>query len=380
MNLSPDAALYMPMPVQRENPAYLSEQLITYLGNKRKLLNFIGAGVGVVKQKLGKDKLSCLDLFSGSGIVARYLKQHSSLLIVNDLEAYSKVINTCYLSSYSRYLNSSYEDHYQRIQAQIEAQDFQEGFIRKLYSPANDQDIKHGERAFYTNRNALFIDTVRQYIESIPSDLQAYFLAPLLSEASIHSNTAGVFKGFYKDLHSGIGKFGGTNRNALSRITTDMQIRKPVFSSFEVEYNVYQEDANSLVQQLDELDLAYLDPPYNQHPYGSNYFMLNLITNYQEPKQISEISGIPVNWNKSRYNKPQMAYSSFSELIRDLKARFILISFNSEGFIYPKQMSALLKAQGKLSVIQTRYNTFRGCRNLHNRTKHVQEYLYLLQK
>ncbi|MCK9334902.1 MAG: DNA adenine methylase, partial [Candidatus Cloacimonetes bacterium] len=94
MNLSPDAALYMPMPVQRENPAYLSEQLITYLGNKRKLLNFIGAGVGVVKQKLGKDKLSCLDLFSGSGIVARYLKQHSSLLIVNDLEAYSKVINT----------------------------------------------------------------------------------------------------------------------------------------------------------------------------------------------------------------------------------------------------------------------------------------------
>ncbi|MDR0684304.1 MAG: DNA adenine methylase [Spirochaetaceae bacterium] len=36
-------------------------------------------------------------------------------------------------------------------------------------------------------------------------------------------------------------------------------------------------DSNKIINNIPEVDLAYLDPPYNQHPYGSNYFMLNLI-------------------------------------------------------------------------------------------------------
>lgn len=35
-----------------ENPAYLEGELITYLGNKRSLLPFIGKGVEVVKDRL----------------------------------------------------------------------------------------------------------------------------------------------------------------------------------------------------------------------------------------------------------------------------------------------------------------------------------------
>ena len=34
---------------------------------------------------------------------------------------------------------------------------------------------------------------------------------------------------------------------------------------------------NELVKEIEPVDLAYFDPPYNQHPYGSNYFMLNII-------------------------------------------------------------------------------------------------------
>ena len=76
-----------------ENKEYLTRQLITYIGNKRALLDFIGKGVQIVQKKLGKNKIKTLDLFSGSGIVARYLKQYSDLIIVNDLEKYSAVIN-----------------------------------------------------------------------------------------------------------------------------------------------------------------------------------------------------------------------------------------------------------------------------------------------
>ena len=78
-----------------ENPAFLKTQLITYLGNKRSLIGYIENEVKQIAEQLNKDKLVCADLFSGSGVVARMLKGYSSKLIVNDLENYSAVINSC---------------------------------------------------------------------------------------------------------------------------------------------------------------------------------------------------------------------------------------------------------------------------------------------
>ena len=96
-------------------------------------------------------------------------------------------------------------------------------------------------------------------------------------------------------------------------------------------FEVYQKDANLLAKELDKLDLVYLDPPYNQHPYGSNYFMLNLIASYEEPSKISKVSGIAKDWNRSVFNKKSSASEAFFELISNLKAKFVLISFNSEA-------------------------------------------------
>jgi len=363
----------------QENPAYLKEQLITCIGNKRKLLSFIGQAVNEVCTGLGKRKLICIDLFSGSGVVARYLKQYSSRLIVNDLEAYSAQINQCYLSSAQLVQQSSYESAYNDLAGIIAQGKYREGFIRKLYAPQDEQNIHASDRVFYTIRNAKFIDTVRQYIDTVEESIRPLFMAPLLSEASIHSNTAGVFKGFYKDSRTGLGQFGGCQMNALSRIKGDMQLKKPVMSNFECDFEVYTQDANTLVRTMGEVDLAYIDPPYNQHPYGSNYFMLNLITSYRNPQDISPVSGIPTEWNKSQYNRKATAHDALADLIKNIKARYVLISFNSEGFISPVQMLAMLKAHGKVSVMQTPYNTYKGSRNLNLRSKHIREYLFLLK-
>ncbi|MBR5185464.1 MAG: DNA adenine methylase, partial [Akkermansia sp.] len=86
-------------PPAGENPRFLQEQIITYLGNKRRLLDFIGRAVVQVRERLGGRQLRSFDAFSGSGIVSRFLKQHSSLLYTNDLEDYSRILNTCYLSN-----------------------------------------------------------------------------------------------------------------------------------------------------------------------------------------------------------------------------------------------------------------------------------------
>ena len=80
---------------------YLSEQIITYIGNKRSLLDFIGKGIEVVCKRLGRNKISSLDAFSGSGVVSRYLRRFSSSLHCNDLEDYSRVINECYMTNES---------------------------------------------------------------------------------------------------------------------------------------------------------------------------------------------------------------------------------------------------------------------------------------
>lgn len=367
--------------MKEESEAYLTTQIITYIGNKRTLLDFIGQAVDLVKEQLGKDKLEIADIFAGSGIVSRYMKQHASLLISNDLEAYTYTLNSCYLANRSQVQEEKLREYLQLIQKEMDENGLREGFISKLYAPKDSNQIEQGERAFYTTYNAKIIDTMRQLIEEqVPKAYQPFFIAPLLTEASIKNNTAGVFKGFYKNSTTGVGQFGGNSRNALSRIKNEIQLKLPIFSNFECEVKLYKKDAKDLVRELEEIDLLYMDPPYNQHPYGSNYFMLNLIDQYKEPEEISKVSGIPVNWNRSDFNKAKKSLLVMEDLCKKAKAKFILISFNSEGFIRKEEMQEMLSNLGEVTVFEKKYNTFRGSRNLNNRSLHVNEYLFLLKK
>jgi adenine-specific DNA-methyltransferase len=364
---------------QEENPRYLTEQLITYIGNKRSLLSFIGRAVAEVCRRLERDRIHTVDLFSGSGVVARYLKRWSSRLVANDLEPYSELINRCYLTNRSEVDPATIRSAYDGLVRRLQEDALEAGIITRNYAPRDDARIRPGERVFYTNRNARYLDTARQLIDTVPTPLRRFFLAPLLSEASIHANTSGVFKGFYKDA-SGVGRFGGTGEDALVRIKGPIALPFPVFSNFETQVEVYRADANALVGELDEADLMYVDPPYNQHPYGSNYFMLNLILSNTEPEAASRVSGIPKDWRRSAYNSRSRALEAFEDLVRRAPARFLLVSFNSEGFIDRETMLGLLSALGEVEMMQTRYNTFRGSRNLRARSAHVHEYLFLVER
>lgn len=364
--------------VQVEDERYLQEQIITYLGNKRHLLDFIGQGVRFVQQRLGKRRLRCLDAFSGSGIVSRYLKQFSECLYTNDLEDYARVLNTCYLANSGMVREARLPERFSALMERL-PQELAPGLLAEHYAPQDDAHIRPGERVFYTRRNAVYLDSARRLIEEQPEAVQPFFLAPLLYAASVHTNTSGVFKGFYKNAE-GIGQFGGRARNALQRICADIELQLPVFSRFDCESRVLQGDAANLPAVLPELDVAYVDPPYNQHPYGSNYFMLNLLLRNEQPTVCSPVSGIPTDWNRSAYNRRRDAAGSLRQLLAELPARYILVSYNSEGFINPQEMKQLLAPLGRVQEMVTDYATFRGCRNLRSRSLKVQEYLYLLEK
>lgn len=364
-----------------ENKDFLATQLITYIGNKRKIIGEIEKEIELISEKSGKEKLVCTDLFSGSGIVARMLKRHSSKLIVNDLENYSSVINSCYLINKKDFPKDEFEYLRKKIEDSCRLEKLP-GIISMNYAPQDDDNIKKGERVFYTHQNAVLIDTYRTLIDKFVPDenLRKFFLAPLITEASVHVNTSGVFKGFYKDKNTGIGCFGAAGKNALTRIFGRIELKEPVFSNFESDLEIYQKDTVLLSKELKDLDIAYLDPPYNQHPYGSNYFMLNLILKNKLDVEISKISGITQGWNRSVFNKPYSALKSMEEIVSGLDSKFIVISYNSEGFISFEEMSEMLKKYGKLKTVEIAYNTFRGSRNLRNRDIHVSEYLFILEK
>ncbi|MDR1374896.1 MAG: DNA adenine methylase [Treponema sp.] len=363
-----------------ESQDYLTRQLITCIGNKRRLLGFIGTALEKVKARLGKKRLVLFDLFSGSGVVSRFFKRHAELLLVNDLEAYAEAISRCYLANREEFDLEYLRAVHGELSAKLDEGSLGSGFISELYAPRDDGEIRDGERVFYTSRNARFLDTACRHIGELEEPLRPFFQGPLLAEASVHANTAGVFKGFYKDARTGRGRFGGGGADALKRILGRIEIPFPVFSNFRCPVCIFRGDANRIAGEAPEADLAYLDPPYNQHPYGSNYFMLNLLVNYERPQAISAVSGIPQNWNHSDYNRKGKAAAALAGLVSAVKAKYLLVSFNSEGFITREAMTAMLAKAGAVETLETSYNTFRGSRNLRNRQLHVKEYLFLVEK
>ncbi|NDZ97595.1 DNA modification methylase [Streptomyces sp. SID6673] len=377
--VSLDHASFAPSAAIVEDPRYLSEQLLTYIGNKRSLLPVIDAAAEQVQTRLGH-RLVVLDAFSGSGAVSRLFKARAGRVIANDLESYARVMSECYLSNRADVDPDEIGSLVEIINTQVDQGLSVDGFIEELYAPDDDEHIRPGERVFYTRDNARRLDAYATLIHQLDERVKPYLLAPLLSLASVHANTSGVFKGFHKDRRTGIGRFGGSGRDALVRILRTIRLSPPVLSRHSAQRQVLQMDANALPGHVGPVDLAYLDPPYNQHPYGSNYFMLNLLVDYTRPKEISPISGIPVDWNRSRYNVRRDSATLLHDLVASLDARFLILSFNDEGYITPAEMVEMLASVGAVTEFRSRYNTFRGSRNLRARRTHVTEHLFVVEK
>jgi adenine-specific DNA-methyltransferase len=352
---------------------YTEKQLITYLGNKRKLLNFIEEGIKDTKISIPTS--SFYDVFSGSGVVSRFAKDLGfNKVTSNDFEYYSYLVNKAYLTNIED-INISYvKEFIEYLNENKLTEDYEKGIIETLYAPEFTEDIQLGERVFYTNENAKIIDNIRRMIDD-DNDYKDYlFIAYLIVKASIHTNTSGVFKGFHKGA-DGAGRFGGRAGSALTRIMGEIILENPVFSINSCEVEVLNKDAKDLSISA---DIVYLDPPYNQHPYGSNYHMLNTIAKYKDPGNISKVAGIPTDWQRSDYNKAT-AYSAFKSLIENIEAKYILISYNNEGIISSNNLMNICKEKGKTTLKIQEYNTYKGSRNLSDRSAKVNEFLYIIE-
>ncbi|MBW5391913.1 DNA adenine methylase [Brachyspira pilosicoli] len=373
---------------------YIKNNLIAYIGNKRRLLPFIeNAFLNILEED--KNIKTALDLFAGSGSVSRLLKTLNLKVYSNDWEYYSYILNYAHICINEKDVKNMFKhtggvENTINIINNIETINDKDRYISKYYAPLDDNnpDLKN-ERLFYTQYNATRIDIIRHNIEELYKNKAInkkeyyYLLASIIYEGATHTNTSGVFKAF----HSG---FGGRNKDALKRILSPISLKElSLYDGIKGEVSMLDANEYVLKNKDKHFDLVYLDPPYNQHQYGSNYHLLNTIALWDKPEINREIyingkktdkGGIRKDWvkTKSDYCYKKTAKDAFKNLIDNINASHIVLSYSTDGIIDYDDLISILESKGKLKIVTSEYTKYRGAkRSVINKTKNV-EYLFIV--
>lgn len=350
----------------RTTDEYLFHQLVPYLGNKRRLLHLILEALeltGTLPTKKGKSPIFA-DFFAGSGVVSRLARQNGYRVIANDWEPYSHALNLSILSCVDAPAFKQLGG-YQAAIDYLNRLPPVKGWVTHNLCPRDDAVYDPSrDRLFFKRRNGMRIDAIRQQIATwqtqgaIDSVEMSALLAPLLYSASFVSNTSGVFKSF----HQG---WGGKTKTALERIDSLLWLTPSKFCEVgdikRAQAEMWCVDAQHLADQMTdfEVDVAYLDPPYNQHAYSSNYHVLNSLTLWDQvdlpsPDTKGFKSGIDRAWRKQRpsqYNSSKYAKEAYQKLMATIQARFILTSYSTDGNISPTDLLEANLARGKVTLL-----------------------------
>lgn len=298
-----------------------------YLGNKDSIVDQIKNLLA--ERKILNENLIFFDAFCGTGAVADYFKDifHIKMNdILSCMVSYSKgriVSSSCTFEKLGfnpiEYLNSNNEVRH--------------GFIYKNYSPAESN------RMYFTAENAGRIDYFREQIEDWKNDKKIneneynYLLACLIDSVSFVSNTAGVYGAFLKKWDSRALK-----PVQFLKVSANQKQAKSVLA-----YNSKIED---IIAEVD-CDILYLDPPYTQNQYGTQYHLLETLILNDNP-QISKVTGSRYTAPyRSDWSKEYKAHILFDRIIEKTKAKYILFSYNNDGFLSKDFIEASLKRYGK---------------------------------
>ncbi|TVQ24197.1 MAG: adenine methyltransferase [Spirochaetaceae bacterium] len=385
---------------RKQSQSFLHHALIPYLGNKRRLLPALEQVFS--RFEPAERPTAFADPFAGSGAVTRLARSRGYRITASDIEPYAAILIRAHAGISPGRAADLFRDygglgeairHLNDIGATATIDPTRRGYIASNFAPERTDAPKIGfERLFYTAENARFIDAVRDEISrlvaSVPPadvpDFEALLLAPLLVEAAVHVNTSGVFKAYHRG-------FGGHGRDALKRIMAAMELEVPLLEDGP-DARIARCDAVKLFQDLPEqssfFDLVYLDPPYNSHQYGSNYFMLNTIARWDRPAVSSDTdsdgvllhkAGIRSDWKETRsaFCSSRTAPGAFSELFSSIHAETIVLSYNTEGIVPFDLLCELMAEKGSLSLETLEYTQYRGGRQSADRKNHTTEILLI---
>jgi adenine-specific DNA-methyltransferase len=296
--------------------------VIKYIGSKRVLLPVLGE----LLQRSGAE--TAVDLFTGSTRVAQEFKRLGAHVTAVDTARYAEVFAQCSI--------------------EIDAATVDRGELREALRYLSGLP---GEPGYFTEtfcvRSRYFqpfngerIDAIRNALgrEFRDSPLFPVLMTSLIDAADRVDSTTGVQMAYVK-------RWAPRSFNPLT-------LREP--SLLPGPGKAVRGDARAVARRLAPVDLAYLDPPYNQHRYYTNYHIWETLVAWDAP----EWYGIACKRldsrdesTKSVFNRKREMPMALGQVIADVRAEVLVLSYNNESWVSLEELIAMCSAHEQVGVL-----------------------------
>ncbi len=302
--------------------------MIKYIGSKRVLLPTIGA---IVRGLPGVRTV--LDAFSGTARVGHALKSAGYEVTSNDHTTYAYRLAQCYVAADRSRVVASAEKVIRELDAMPGKADY---FTHTFCEKSRYLQVHNGER----------VDAIRERIVELALDptLEAVVLVSLMEAADRVDSTCGLQMAYLKQW----------SQRSHGRLT----MRVP--DMLDGVGHAMQRDAVEAVASRD-FDLVYFDPPYNQHRYLGNYHVWESLVRWDKPDTYGiAMKRVDCREYKSEFNSKKRIRDAFAALLHNVRARYVLVSFNNEGFLNQEDLLELLSVRGEVAAIDVDFKRYVG--------------------
>lgn len=305
--------------------------MIKYLGSKRTLVPVLSALAEASGAK------TAIDLFTGTTRVAQGFKKAGLKVTATDLASYSHVFAKTWIEIDATSANQTELTealkHLNSIRGEA-------GYFTKSFcEDARYIQPKNGER----------IDAIRNAIESHYLNSWLYYplLTSLILAADRVDSTTGLQMAFLKQW--------------AARSYKELELRDPELLAGRG--LALQGDVMQLVDQLPETELAYLDPPYNQHRYFANYHVWETLVRWDRPDTYGIANkrlDVRDTSTKSRFNARKDMPIALAQLLNSLKAETVVLSYNNEAWLSRDQLISITERFGRVEVLDFEFKRYIG--------------------
>lgn len=351
-----------------------------YIGNKENILDRIYQ----VLAENGVQGTSFFDFFSGTASVARYFKKKGYKVFSSDVMYLSYCLQKAYIENNEEPLfekllanlpeiqcSSLFASPLEKVVTYLNTIPAVEGFIYKNYTPDGTNDLNN-PRMYFSSENGKVIDAIRIQIENWKNDsliLESEYyvlLSCLIETVSFYANIAGVYAAYQKHWDP--------------RAVKPLVLRTIEMINNNQDNAVYNANSLDLVPNID-VDILYMDPPYNARQYLPNYHLVETIAKYDSPA-IRGVTGIREYENKkSSFCNAKTALQGLEYIAANAKFKYLVLSYNSEGIMKKDDIISTLSKYGDVNLEQFEYRRFKSNNNgLAKTKKHIFEQLYILKK
>lgn len=278
--------------------------MIKYLGSKKRLLPVLGGMASAVEAS------TALDLFTGTTRVAQEFKRRGVHTTCVDTASYSHVLALAYVATDEADVDK--DDLVEAIDY-LNALPGDPGYFTKTFCE---------DSRYFQPKNGARVDAIREALrtEFQDSPLFPILLSELMLAADRVDSTTGVQMAYLKQW--------------APRAHKDLHMRVP--DLIPGGGRAIRGDARSTALELDRVDLAYLDPPYNQHRYFTNYHIWETLVRWDAPEHYG-IACKRVDsrepHTKSRFNSKREMPVVLEETIRAVNADTLIVSYNNESWV-----------------------------------------------